>query len=112
MQKNKIINNRVNNRVEKINIRVEKNLEVLKLLKNADANISAAEKTSILNEYTGWGGLSDAIYTPSIYKELKYYLNDDEINLIKKTTKSAYYTPKLLVKFIWSIIGIDDVIGV
>tara|TARA_B110000503_G_scaffold101112_1_gene151147 strand:+ start:573 stop:878 length:306 start_codon:yes stop_codon:yes gene_type:complete len=97
---------------EIIKARVEKNLKALKLLKDNDANINAEEKISILNGYSGWGGLSDAIYTPSIYKELKYYLNDDEINLIKKTTKSAYYTPKLLVKFIWSIIGIDDVIGV
>jgi type I restriction-modification system DNA methylase subunit len=88
--------------------RVENNLKVLKLLKDNDANINAEEKRAILNEYTGWGGMRDAIYTPSIYKELKCYLNNDEIGQIKKTTRSAYYTPKLLVKFIWSVL---DIIG-
>ena len=86
--------------------RVEKNLKVLKLLKENDINISLEEKRSILDEYTGWGGLRDAIYTPSIYKQLKSYLSDDRINDLKKTTKSAYYTPELLVKFIWSTLSI------
>ena len=44
--------------------RVEKNLKVLKLLKDNDANINAEEKRAILNEYTGWGGMREAIYTP------------------------------------------------
>jgi hypothetical protein len=51
--------------------RVENNLKVLKLLKDNDANINAEEKRAILNEYTGWGGMRDAIYTPSIYKPRK-----------------------------------------
>ena len=88
--------------------RVEKNLKVLKLLKENDINMSLEEKRSILDEYTGWGGLRDAIYNPSVYKQLKCYLCDDEIQGIKKTTTSAYYTPELLVKFIWSAI---DLIG-
>ena len=93
---------------EIIKARVEKNLKVLKLLKDNDANINVAEKTSILNEYTGWGGLRDAIYTPSVYRQLKCYLSDEKINSIKETTRSAYYTPELIVKFIWSVL---DVIG-
>ena len=68
--------------------------------------MSLEEKRSILNEYTGWGGLRSAIYNPSVYKQLKCYLSDDEINQIKKTTRSAYYTPELLVKFIWSVVGL------
>ena len=51
-------------------------------------------------------GFRDAIYTPSIYKQLKSYLSDDRINDLKKTTRSAYYTPELLVKFIWSTLSI------
>jgi hypothetical protein len=71
--------------------RVEKNLKVLKLLKNNDATISAEEKRAILNEYTGWGGLRDAIYTPSIYKELKKYLspNISIINIGDKNLQTA-----------------------
>ena len=90
---------------EIIKARVEKNLKVLKLLKNNDATISAEEKRAILNEYTGWGGLRDAIYTPSIYKELKKYLSDAKIASIKNSTNSAYYTPELLVKFMWATLS-------
>ena len=86
------------------NERVERNLRVLKLLSNNDPSISEEQKRVILNEYNGWGGLREAIFTPSVYRQLKYYLSDDEINSIKQTTKSAYYTPELLVKFIWSIV--------
>jgi len=86
------------------NERVERNLRVLKLLSNNDPSISEEQKRVILNEYSGWGGLREVIFTPSVYRQLKYYLTDDEINSIKQTTKSAYYTPELLVKFIWSIV--------
>ena len=82
------------------NERVEKNLKVLKLLSNNYPSISEEQKRVILNEYNGWGGLREAIFTPSVYRQLKCYLTDDEINSIKQTTKSAYYTPELLVKFI------------
>ena len=85
--------------------RVEKNLKVLQLLHCNNTNISDAEKRSILNEYTGWGGLRDAIYTPSIYKELKKYLSDAKIASIKNSTNSAYYTPELLVKFMWATLS-------
>ena len=54
--------------------RVDNNLQVLKLIANKNSNISTEEKRAILNKYTGWGGLRDAIYTPSVYKELKKYL--------------------------------------
>ena len=85
--------------------RVEKNLQVLQLLANNELNMSKEEKIMILNQYTGWGGLRDAIYSPSVYKELKKYLSDIKIASIKQSTNSAYYTPELLIKFIWSIIS-------
>ncbi len=31
--------------------------------------MSKEEKIMILNQYTGWGGLRDVIYSPSVYKE-------------------------------------------
>ena len=82
--------------------RVEKNLQVLQLLANNELNMSKEEKIKILNQYTGWGGLRDAIYTPSVYRRLKRYLSDEEITSVKKTVNSAYYTPDLLIKFIWA----------
>ena len=120
MTNNKIIKNgdaksmENNNKLNAANVmneRVEKNLKVLKLLKENNMNMSLEEKRSILNYYTGWGGLRSAIYNPSIFKKLKCYLNDDEISQIKKTTRSAYYTPELLVKFIWSVLDITSFQG-
>jgi len=64
---------------ETMKARVEKNLKVLKLLKDNDANINAAEKRAILNEYTGWGGMREAIYTPSVYRQLNPSWNVFEI---------------------------------
>lgn len=90
---------------EMIKERVEKNLQVLQLLANNELNMSKEEKIKILNQYTGWGGLRAAIYNPSVYKELKKYLSDAKITSIKQSTNSAYYTPELLIKFIWSIIS-------
>ena len=85
--------------------RVENNLEVLKLLANKNSKISPEAKREILNKYKGWSGLREAIYTPSICKKLKKYLSDTKIESIKQSTNSAYYTPELLIKFIWSILS-------
>ena len=71
-------------------------------MSNNDSTISEEQKREILNTYSGWGGLRAAIFTPSVYRQLKYYLSDDEISSVKKTVNSAYYTPDLLVKFIWA----------
>lgn len=81
--------------------RISKNLEVLAKLKSA-SNKAFADDDKTLEAYTSWGGLRQAIFTPAIYKQLKHHLNDDEINSIKQTLTSAYYTPKLLVGFMWS----------
>ena len=88
------------------NTRVEKNLKVLKLLSNNDPSINEEQKREVINGYTGWGGLREAIFTPCVYRQLKRYLTDDEIGSIKKIVNSAYYTPELLVKFIWAALTI------
>ena len=52
------------------NDRIEKNLKVLKLLSNNDPSINEEQKRELLNTYTGWGGLRDAIFTPYVYRQL------------------------------------------
>ncbi len=84
------------------NERIEKNLKVLKLLSNNDPSINEEQKREVINGYTGWGGLREAIFTRYVYRQLKRYLTDDKISSIKKSVNSAYYTPDLLVKFIWA----------
>jgi len=70
------------------------NLEVLRNLKNHSA-------PETLKLYTGWGGLRKEIYNPTIYKQLLQILTREEIDSLKKTLTSAYYTPTEIVKFIY-----------
>lgn len=83
--------------------RVANNLEVLKSLAGNSGNSELSPE--ILSKYSGWGGLREAIFTPAIYRQLKAYLSDEQINSIKRTLNSAYYTPQLLVKFMWAMLG-------
>ncbi len=78
--------------------RIANNLQVLKLLKSNKID------KNVISNYTGWGGLKKAIYTPSIYKELKSLLCDEEITSIKASTSNAYFTPTILARFIWAVL--------
>jgi len=59
------------------NDRIEKNLKVLKLLSNNDPSINEEQKREVINGYTGWGGLREAIFTPCVYRQLKRYLTNE-----------------------------------
>ena len=80
--------------------RILHNLEVISSFKN---NTASAD---VLKNYSGWGGLRDEIYAPSIYRELKKSLSVEEITSLKQTLKSAYYTPAFLVQFIYDWLSI------
>lgn len=77
--------------------RDQKNIEILRKLKQGIVS-------SELKEYSGWGGLRDAIYNPQIYRKLKAILNDAEINNIKETLGSAYFTPAPIIKAVYAIL--------
>ena len=51
--------------------RIKGNLEVLAVL--ADNGNKSRINGDILSQYTGWGGLREAIFTPSVYRQLKLY---------------------------------------
>jgi type I restriction-modification system DNA methylase subunit len=80
-------------------MRYSDNIEILKGLKNG--NVSE----EVLKNYSGWGGLREAVYTPEIYKQMKRVLTDDEILSIKKTLSSAYYTPREIISFMCKALG-------
>ena len=82
-----------------IHSRVENNINAINSLLSNHPNLE------MLKYYTGWGGLKEAIYTPAIYKRLKAVLSEGEIKSIKGTLKSSYYTPTLLVDFIYKIVA-------
>jgi type I restriction-modification system DNA methylase subunit len=78
-------------------IRVEKNLQALCSLAS---KFPCAEK---LKNYSGWGGLSKLFDTPEINQKLQLFLNINEINGIKESLKTAYYTPKPLVDLMYKV---------
>lgn len=77
----------------------KRELENLKIISQFKQGMASNE---MLKGYSGWGGLKDAIYTPSIYKELKKIMTMDEINSLKKTLGNAYYTPVEIVQFMYN----------
>ena len=85
--------------------RYHQNLAILSSFKNNEAD------PELLKQYTGWGGLRKAIYTPEVYKELKKNLTPQEITSLKQTLSSAYYTPVELVKFIYGFLEVRGFTG-
>ena len=85
--------------------RYHQNLAILSSFKNKGAD------PELLKQYTGWGGLRKAVYTPEVYKELKKSLTPQEITSLKQTLSSAYYTPVELVKFIYGLLEVRGFTG-
>ncbi|MBA2710086.1 MAG: SAM-dependent DNA methyltransferase [Tatlockia sp.] len=80
--------------------RVEHNLQALAELKSKNPN------PEILKQYSGWGGLRNAIFTPDVYRVLKRHVSDEAISSIKKTITNAYYTPQELIRFIYDALAL------
>ena len=85
--------------------RSTQNLAILASFKNNKA------APDLLKQYTGWGGLRKAVYTPEVYKELKKSLTSEEITSLKQTLNSAYYTPASLVQFMYDWLHIYGFTG-
>jgi hypothetical protein len=80
--------------------RVQQNLMAL-----AELN-TKTPTPEVLKQYTGWGGLRHAIFTPEVYRSLKKNLSDEAIASIKKTISNAYYTPQTLIQFIYDALAL------
>ena len=79
--------------------RVQQNLLALTELKTKNPN------QEVLKQYTGWGGLRSAIFTPEVYRVLKKNISNEAIASIKKTLSNAYYTPQALIQFIYDALS-------
>ncbi|NNM59976.1 MAG: N-6 DNA methylase [Legionellales bacterium] len=79
--------------------RVRLNLDALSELKKPTPD------RLVLENYSGWGGLRDAVYHRDTYRQLKRLLSDSEITALKETFRSAYYTPENLVGFVYEKLG-------
>ena len=80
--------------------RVQLNLHALTELREKTPN------HNILKQYTGWGGMRSAMFTPEVYRSLKKVCTDNEITSIKKTITNAYYTPPNIVNFIYDALAL------
>ena len=55
----------------------------------------------LLEKYTGYGGIGKELGEYNYYKKLNSIISKEQIRKIKETTKTAYYTPPLLIRFIY-----------
>ena len=77
--------------------RIADNIKALKAFKGGDA--------SLIEQYSGWGGLRDALYNRDVFCQLKFDcgLSDAEMASIKQTTSSGYFTPVEIVRQMWAM---------
>jgi len=76
--------------------RVKRNIEALRQFKEGHL-------TSI-KQYTGFGGLRKAFKEESIQNELSHFLSLDEIDRLKKCASTGYFTPNILIDFIYQAV--------
>ena len=54
-------------------------------------------------QFTGFGGMLEYMQDANVEKKLKSFFNDEQLNLLIKSTDISYYTPKEIVDFCWEI---------
>ncbi len=85
--------------------RYKANVEAIRLIKRlqAENRYATAEEQSILAQYTGWGGVTDAFDSKKSdwareYSELKELLTEDEYRAANASILNAYYTSTDVIK--------------
>lgn len=76
--------------------RTKANIDLLRQFK--DGNLDA------LKQYTGFGGLRRAFKDEAVQASLSEFLNDEEIERLRKSTSTGYFTPAILIDFIYNLV--------
>ncbi len=76
--------------------RVNTNLDVLHQFKQGH--------TEALKRYTGFGGLRGAFKDETVQARLATCLSADDIERLRKSASTSYFTPAILVDFVYAII--------
>ncbi len=91
--------------------RFKNNIEAIKLLKKLEEEnrLAVKEEQSILSNYVGWGGLSEAFDINNAswsneYLILKNVLDEYEYTLARESTLTAFYTPPVVIKSMYKAI--------
>lgn len=85
-------------------VRLENNLNAIRILKENGNQSLSYEQQAILSRYVGWGGLSD-VFDETKYgqwltarTELKTLLTEEEYASARESTLTAFYTPSFISK--------------
>ena len=88
--------------------RFQRNLDAIRTLKTVEAEnrTATAEEQAVLAQYVGWGGLADFFDEKNPrYAELKDLLTDAEYTAARESTLTAFYTPPVVIRGIYSALG-------
>lgn len=81
------------------------NIKAIKTLKQIENEnrLATPEEQEILSKYVGWGGLSEVFENSnSKYDEISTVLTDEELRAARSSTLTAFYTPPIVIKSIYS----------
>ena len=87
--------------------KIKANLSAIRLVKQLEAEereATAAEK-AVLEQFTGWGGLSSVFKeSNSYFNELQELLTPEEYEAARASTTTSFYTPPEIVSSVWDMI--------
>lgn len=93
-------------------IRANSNIEALRLYKDIlnDGRKATLEEKQVLAQYSGWGGIKDALVGDkpefeSIREELRSLLTDREYIMASQSSSTAFFTPYEMIDGIYSIVN-------
>ena len=85
------------------------NINAIMTLKKCESEnrLAASDEQEILSKYVGWGGLQEAFDESKQnwskeYLQLKGILTDDEYKSARESTLTAFYTPPVVIRSIYS----------
>ena len=87
--------------------KIKANLSAIRLVKQLEAEereATTVEKT-VLEQFTGWGGLSSVFKEDNSYfNELQELLTPEEYEAARASTTTSFYTPPEIVSSVWDMI--------
>ena len=76
--------------------RVKNNIDALRQFKK--------NNLTLIKQYSGFGGLRKAFKDESIVKNLSTFLSSNEIDALKKSARTSYFTPHPIVDFMYALV--------
>ncbi len=87
--------------------KIKANLSAIRLVKQLEAEEreATADEKAVLEQFTGWGGLSSVFKeSNSYFNELQELLTPEEYEAARASTTTSFYTPPEIVSSVWDMI--------